>query len=122
MAELKRPLTVVESEIISSVLGERSARTGAHGLYSNSDISIFLKLGPQFGINVDILKKEGEEYEYTSVGKTDKQKTHRGSVPQGKSYISISNIDPAKPDLSDFWKAVNAEKASKKTSANPPKI
>ncbi len=89
-------------------------------LYDVYDVSKLQEIGDQFGIDVSVLKKEGETYIHSYVDKKGDQATHTGSVPGGKSYISIVKKDGAK-DLSDFWKAVNEEKASRSNPSNPSK-
>lgn len=83
-------------------------------LYNNDSISIMQRLAPQFGVNVAILQKEGEEYTHHSTdGQTSKETIFRGLVPQGESYIGISSL---KNDIHDFLEAVRAKEASRKNS------
>ena len=77
----------------------------------NHQIGIMRRVGREFGVTVQTLAEEGEEY-------TNEKGSYRGIVDKGKSYVRITHQTP---DLSKFYRAVEAEQA-KQPPTNRPKI
>lgn len=71
-------------------------------------LGILDRVSPQFGVSIAILQTEGKQYmTYRGV---------RGTLEEGETYVAFSS---AKNDLTDFWNAVDAEKA--RAAAETPK-
>ena len=89
------------------------------GIYSNDTIAIMKKVAPNFGFTIQTLAKEGEQYSHQyNDRKTGELRTYTGKVPEGQSCIKISHQIP---DLSKFFKAVEAEQKDNQSPTNSPK-
>lgn len=96
-------------------------------LTANDEVAIMKKVGPNFGVTIQVLCKEGDAYGHEYIEYMRKSLWSRklkpkskftDRVPKGKSFINISS---KKPDLGNFWNAVRAEQAQQ-PPANLPKI
>lgn len=73
----------------------------AFSLFSNDQIETLRELGPKFGVAVNVVAKEGENYTYAT-----EKGDYKDVVGRGLSYIRLTSL---KSDLTDFWREVNVK-------------
>lgn len=94
---------------------------------ANDKIAIMRTVAPNFGFTIVTLAEEGEEYTHHDIDpETRRPTSHTGLVPEGQSYINISdhNVWRKNPDLgelSKFYAIVEARLKAKQPPTNPPK-
>lgn len=90
-------------------------------LVASDAIAIMQQVAPGFGVTIQILAKEGEQYrhEFEDKNKGQASRTYTDEVPKGKLHIKIGC---EKPDLGAFYDAVRAEQKVQQSPANRPKI
>lgn len=83
-------------------------------IYPNRDIIMMRDIGLKYGVTLDVVALEGQEYRHENRDPKTSGTigTLTGTVPKGSSDVVIRS---QKKDMGDFWNAVGTAKAKRTT-------